>query len=303
MVSDAQRAREEAARWLILLDDDPDDRQLQAEFRAWLAADPAHAAAWESVGRTSALLASAHVRKARPRSRFVGAAIGVALAASLALAFAPGLLLKLRADDATGTAEIRMVHLADGSDVRLGPESAITVSYAGGQRRVALLAGEALFDVHHDPARPFHVTVHGVTVTDIGTRFDVAARGKATAVAVNQGRVRVDAAGRSFDMGAGDWLRLEDGLPAQRGAGLPADLTAGPSPRIAARNLPVAAVVEDLRPWFAGRILVTDDSVGAHPVTGVFDAADPVRALEALVGPAGGRVVRVTPWLLVVTRA
>ncbi len=305
--SDAQRAREEAASWLILLDDDPDDQEQQTRFREWLVADPAHATAWASISRTSDLLASAPTppaRRVRPRPSFrfaLTAAAGVALAACLLLTVSPTIFLKLRADDMTGTAEIRAVRLADGSSVRLGPQSAIAVSYADGKRTVALLAGEALFDVQHDPARPFQVTARGLTVTDLGTRFDVDMRGEATAVSVNHGHVRVDSGGQAFDLHPGDWLRLDPAGHAAKGAGLPNDLTAGPSARIAARNSPVAAVVDELRPWFAGRILVTDAGLGRRPVTGVFDAADPARALQALVGPAGGRVIRLTPWLLIVT--
>ncbi|NWO96327.1 FecR domain-containing protein, partial [Escherichia coli] len=40
-------------------------------------------------------------------------------------------------------------------------------------RRVALLNGEAQFDVVKDPARPFIVTAGDVTVRAVGTRFSV----------------------------------------------------------------------------------------------------------------------------------
>ncbi len=57
MEDDEERARVEAAGWLILLQDEPDDGGRRAEFRAWLEV-PGNRAAWESVSRTGALLAS-----------------------------------------------------------------------------------------------------------------------------------------------------------------------------------------------------------------------------------------------------
>lgn len=235
--------------------------------------------------------------------RFGAAAAGMVVAAGLVSAVMRGRLVRMETDEVTGTAEIRTVRLDDGSSVRLGPETAITVSYVDDKRSVKLVKGEALFDVQHDPTRPFQVIVRDAVITDIGTRFNVNMRGEATAVTVNHGQVRVADGRQSHLLNAGDWVRLDAAGAASQGAGLPDDFTAGPSHRIVARNAPVASVVDDLRPWFAGRIMVPDAEVGARLVTGVFDAANPVTALQALVGPVGGRVVQWTPLLLIVTRA
>ena len=40
--SDPDRATMEAARWLVALDNDPDDADLRARIEAWRAADPAN---------------------------------------------------------------------------------------------------------------------------------------------------------------------------------------------------------------------------------------------------------------------
>lgn len=327
MGSDAERARAEAASWLVLLDDDPDDQDRRVRFRAWLDAAPAHAAAWRSIARTGDLLAVAGreaataipnasprtlLEQGRPgrggrparafaRGRYVAA---TALAACLVLAFAPLASLRWRADHVTGTARIETLRLDDGSTVRLGPDSAIRLAFSSGERRVELLSGEALFDVTADAARPFRVAARDATVTVLGTRFDVAMLGLGTSVAVGRGHVQVDSAAgvSSFDLRAGDWVRVNADGSAEKGADLPDFLTAGPDARVAARNRPVAEVIDRIRPWFGGRIVIADESVGRRPVTGVFDASDPARALEALVGPQGGRVIRVTPWLLIVSR-
>lgn len=321
MADDQERAREEAAGWLILLDDDPDDEARRAEFRVWLD-NPVNGAAWESVCRTGALLADAGRRQdtARPadgrgggraerswwsRTRLRRPAVlaGLALVCGLA-ALAPGFVRSLEADHATGTAEIRSVRLEDGSIVELGPHSAIRVDFSARERHVTLLSGEALFDVSRDPARPFRVLTPGTMTTVLGTRFEVAMLDAGTSVGVARGHVQVAAiaGGASYDLLAGDWVRIDKDGAAERASNMPGDLVAGPGPRLAVRNRPVAEVIERLRPWFAGRIVIADDSVGKELVTGVFDAADPAQALEAIVGPQGGLVLRVGPWLLIVAK-
>lgn len=316
MNADADRARLEAASWLVFLDDEPGDATRQAEFRAWLDAAPVNAAAWRSVARTDDLLALAADHGSRPAapsggtrtlpgvfSRWRPVAAAIAIAACLLMVFVPTLTLHLQADYLTGTAQLETLQLDDGSTVRLGPDSAIRLAFSAGERKVDLLAGEALFDVTADAARPFRVVARDATVTVLGTRFDVAMRGQGTSVLVGSGQVRVESSrAESFDLRPGDWVRIGPDGMTEKGSDLPSFLMTGPDVRVAARNRPVSEVIDRIRPWFAGRIVIADGSVGRQPVTGVFDASDPVRALEALVVPQGGRVIQVTPWLLVVSK-
>lgn len=313
-----ERARREAAAWLVLLDDDPDDAGRRAEFDAWLAASPAHAAAWRGISRTGDLLARADdgnaaanmadtpaVVAARHRMWPVGRYLAVGLlAAGLGFLFVPLLALRLEADFVTGTAQVSLLDLEDGSTMRLGPEAGVRLDFTPGERRVTLLAGEALFTVSHDPRRPFRVVTPDATTTVLGTRFDVSRLGGDTAVAVVQGHVQVSprSGGASLDLLPGDWVRIGRGVAAERGTDPAGYLVVGAEGRLSVRNRPVAEVVDRLRPWFSGRIVIVDDSIGRQPVTGVFDVANPAAALEVVVGPQGGRVIRVTPWLLVVSK-
>ena len=310
IAAEEEHAREEAAGWLIILDEDPADETRHREFYAWLAARPENEAAWASVSATGALLAGAGRAEREPPLPVTSAwaklarwpyAVAALLIVCLAATLGPGVALRLQADHATGTAQIDSFQLDDGSTVRLGPDSALRLAFSAGERRVTLLSGEALFDVKPDAQRPFRVVTRDATTTVLGTRFNVATLAGSTSVAVAHGHVRVAATEGSatFDLQAGDWVRV-GGAAAEQGSGLPAYMTAGPELRLAVRNRPVAEVVERLRPWFAGRIVIADDAVGRQPVTGVFDAADPARALEVIVGPQGGRIMRITPWLLIV---
>lgn len=308
-----ERLRREAAAWLVLLDDEPGDAARRAEFEAWLAVSPQHAAAWQSVSRTGELLARVDCAEAAAPTNVVAARrrgwpvrrylAGGLLAACLAFFFVPMLTLRLQADAMTGTAEVSVLTLDDGSTVRLGPEAALKLDFSGPERRVTLLAGEALFSVTHDPRRPFRVVTPDATTTVLGTRFDVSMLGGDTAVVVVEGHVQVAARSgtQSFDLLPGDWVRIGRDA-AERGADPRGYLIVGPEGRLSVRNRPVAEVIDRLRPWFAGRIVIADQSIGRQPVTGVFDVADPAVALEAVVGPQGGRVTRVTPWLLIVSK-
>jgi transmembrane sensor len=321
-MSNIDRAREEAAMWLVLLDDDPDDAARRIEFDAWLKAEPVNRDAWQAVGRTAALLAEADELRSGPadrttssnarrttvvrrRARRVLGAAALALAACILATIGPTLMLRLQADHHTGVAEVETLHLDDGSSVRMGPGSALRVEFSSAERRVQILAGEGLFDVAADATRPFRVVTRDAVTTVLGTRFDVTLMETSTSVVVARGHVQVSPRDgvQPVDLRAGDWVRVAADGSTERGEDRPDLFVLGPDHRVGVRNRPVAEVIERIRPWFAGRIVIADDEVGRRSVTGVFDAADPARALDALVGPQGGRVIRITPWLLIVSRS
>ena len=102
--------------------------------------------------------------------------------------------------------------LPDGSELTLDAASLIEVDYDAAQRRVRLLDGAAFFAVRHDADRPFVVQARGVQVTVLGTRFGVEIDGgEGVLVQVESGRVRVDAGGRTQELGAGQGLRALNG--------------------------------------------------------------------------------------------
>jgi len=321
-MSNIDRAREEAAMWLVLLDDDPDDAARRVEFEAWLKAEPVNRDAWQAVGRTATLLTEADALRRGPgdrtarsnvrrtivvgrRARRVLGAAALALAACILAIIGPTIVLRLQADHHTGVAEVETLHLDDGSSVRMGPGSALRVAFSGTERRVQILAGEGLFDVTADATRPFRVVTRDAVTTVLGTRFDVTLMETSTSVVVARGHVQVSPRDgvRPVDLRAGDWVRVAADGSTERGEDRPDLFVLGPDHRVGVRNRPVAEVIERIRPWFAGRIVIADDEVGRKSVTGVFDAGDPAGALDALVGPQGGRVIRITPWLLIVSRS
>ncbi|HWB50378.1 MAG TPA: FecR domain-containing protein [Stellaceae bacterium] len=329
-----------ASEWLVALNEEPDDTALRARFDAWLAENPAHAAEWAEMTRTFDVLrrlepehqqewgAFAEGRQAehspsykdmpvsvgRPtaisgspprfRRRLVLGAAAAAIAACLVLVAGPNLVLRLQADHLTGTAEERTVQLADGSTVRLAPESAIDVAYGATDRHVRLLKGEAFFEVAHDAARPFTVEAGGVETTDLGTAFDVRLEADETDIAVRQGLVRVDAPtvqpALSERLAAGQWLRIAHGQ-AERGDLAPEEIGAWTHGQLIAKNRPVAEIVNELRPYYHGVILLRGAALARQPLTGVYNLSDPVEALRAVARAQGATVYRLSPWILIIS--
>lgn len=91
----------------------------------------------------------------------------------------------------TRSGEVRDVALPDGSHVTLGALSAISVQFSAERRSVDLRRGEALFQVNHDPQRPFVVAAGTRAITAIGTAFVVRRDSDRVEVAVTEGAVSV----------------------------------------------------------------------------------------------------------------
>lgn len=303
---DEDRATVEAARWLVALEEAPDDQALLARVAAWRAASPANEAAWTSTSDIYGLMAG--MAPARPvrrggRRRVYAGALGLALAACLAFAFGPDLVVRLRADQVTSTAETRSIGLDDGSTVQLGPDSAIEVAYAGDDRRVRLLKGEAFFRVTPDPKRPFSVVAGDIQTTVLGTSFNVRIVKAGAEVAVRTGRVRVDNAISwppvTLQLDPGSWTHVADSGKVERGVVPPEEVAPWLHGQIVARDRPMADVVDELRRYTPGLIVIADSALRGRRVTGVYNLSDPVAALRAVVGTHGGSVRQVSPWLLV----
>ncbi|MET4730728.1 transmembrane sensor [Lysobacter enzymogenes] len=150
----------------------------------------------------------------RARRRRV-AAWGLATAACLtaAIAAAPTLALSLRSDYRTGAAPQRYA-LDDGSILALDADSAVAVHYDRQQRRIALLRGNAWFQVAHGDARAFRVEALGGAVRDIGTAFEVRRLDASVQAAVSEGLVEVASGTRApVRVAAGQWVSYGEDAP------------------------------------------------------------------------------------------
>jgi transmembrane sensor len=316
-------AAQEAGHWLIALQEEPDDAVLADRFTAWRAADAQNAAAWTEIchvygliGQTEPafepqwnvspdpVLPKAPLPGARGhRFRHFIAGTTVLVLATAAWLLAPAMLTRLTADYSTATAEIEAVDLTDGSKVWLGPDSAIDVAWYADRREMRLRAGTAFFEVAPDAARPFSVNIDGVKTTVLGTAFDIRRDAYGVEIAVQHGKVRVASGPKVLadHLTAGQWLRIDNMGSSQQGARAATQIGAWRQYQLIARNQSIAEIIDQIRPYFSGIIIVDDESLAERRLTGIYNLADPVSALEAVAQGHDAVLKHFTPWVLVLS--
>lgn len=126
-----------------------------------------------------------------------GAALAGAAAVAVFLATGPGAPTQRQAEHFTvPVAQRQELALADGSIVKIFPQTHIAVEIDGSHRHVKLSGGEAFFTVAKDSARPFIVETEAGSVRVTGTEFNVRnTPGSGLEVIVAHGSVLVQPSG------------------------------------------------------------------------------------------------------------
>lgn len=307
--------------WFLNLKARENCPQTEHDFKIWLSRSPLHQQAFERALKTWVQLGdvppvyenlwrpAADVPMPVRRSRKIWAA-GAALAlAACAVAFLAGpmLLLRLQADHITHTAESRSLTLEDGTIVDMGGDSAIATEITASIRRVTLLSGEAFFDVAHDASRPFIVDAGGVSVSVLGTAFDVQLGDGDTTVELARGTVAISYNGsdhrQNFELSPGEMAAVDHRTGAvMRSTIAPEDIAAWRTGKMFVNDLTVAAAAERLQRYHPAWISVPDLALAGRRVTGLYDLKNPDAALAAMVKPFGGKVHKVTSYGRVLSR-
>ncbi|NWA00258.1 FecR family protein [Pseudomonas gingeri] len=299
-----------ALAWLSLLHDQPSSGD-QATFSRWLQADPAHAEAyaqaqvlWELSEVPASKLAQEEAfalqgfLRAMERPRRSGPwrwSAPLAMAACLLLMISLGAgwqpqrwLDDLGADYVSAPGQVRTVVLADKSEVTLDTDSAIAVDFSGGERHVRLRRGSAFFSVSHT-GEPFVVDALGGEARVLGTQFEVRLQAEGVRVTVLSGRVGVtpQKGAQQQVLTANQQLAYADGT-AQPLHSVDSDMQlAWRQGWLNYSKASLAEVVDDLRRYYPGRILVFNDSLAARRVSGSFPNKDPQAVLDSLQGVLG----------------
>jgi transmembrane sensor len=324
--------RDEALRWFVELRAAEGDRDVRRAFDAWLARDRRHAAAFAEVARLwnspefgRALAgheratvpdggrgepaAPAARRPHRPNSGFksrswVRSIVAVAAILLLAAATAhySGLLLYLQADYVTATGQQRRVSLPDGSTVLLNSGSAIALDFGGGRRVVQLIAGEAFFEVARNPNRPFQVVGPVANIEVTGTAFSVRAMGERDNVTLQHGSVVVRP--RKGQLGGVKLAPRHAVAVGASGAGDasvidPNDAFAWLEGRIRFRDRPLGDVLDELRRYHRGIIIVANGRIGELRVSGNYRLDDPALVVASLAEAVGATLTRLSDHVLI----
>ncbi|RYF64984.1 MAG: DUF4880 domain-containing protein, partial [Comamonadaceae bacterium] len=171
---------------------------------------------------------------------------------------------------------------AAGSTIQLDTATRLQAKLFRDRREVALSEGQAMFAVHPDKDRPFHVTTGDLRITVLGTRFSVRHTASGidaghTVVAVEEGRVRVERLTRdthkasakgagvqaTVELNAGQMLAAPGGQDAGSSVGTvtgiaPAAVAQWRGGRISFDQTPLIEALAEFERYGATGLLVTD---------------------------------------------
>ncbi len=201
--------------------------------------------------------------------------------------------------------------LADNSVLHLDSDSAVTVRYSKQERLVALSAGQAYFEVTHQPNRTFRVVAGAAEIIDVGTRFDVRLDQGSTVVTVVEGQVNVgllatkpaanpaqDTKQRLALLGANQQIRVADGLWPTTPVMVDAMRTmAWMQKQLAFDHETLEHVASEFNRYTTKQIEIATPALRALQISGVF-ALDDADAFVAFLRSLKGVRVEVTETLI-----
>jgi transmembrane sensor len=351
------QALEEASTWFVAFRAREADEASRRDFHDWLKRSPDHVRAYLEIASTYAEIPTPEggrtpldlIEKARAnsdlnvvplapgkaadrppwmlrasgpdsrianRQRRLPARLAAAVVA-LVVAAGTGWLYAQRNTYGTTVGEQRSITLADGSIVNLDACSKVRIEFSARERHIELLAGQALFLVAKDAARPFIVSTRNAKVRAVGTQFDVDRMDAGTRVTVIEGRVSVlpDANERgSRAHGAHDTQQLPSPAGTSGGSWAAAPRTASDEvllaageqvtitrlhvlrvdePNIAAATAwtqhrlvfdgtPLEEVVEEFNRYSTHRVVIDSPGLARLRISGQYTSTDPASLIRFL---------------------
>lgn len=285
---------EQAARWAVRLASEALSAEAQRQLQHWLQADARHRGAliraraqWVALDRLAALhRAERRIPRAASgprlsRRHWIGVAAAAATALGTGLA---GWALRARPTRyVSGLGEVRRIPLADGSIVLLNTSSELSVHIDAQQRQLALLRGEALFQVAPDRSRPFVVLTEAMAVRAVGTAFDVRLEAHGLDVTVTEGTVELRHAGAEHAPGQAQRVRMNERAVVDRALGVQVRaIAAAEAARqlawreglLAFSNEPLAEAAAEINRYNRRQVLIDDARLAARPIVGRFRTTD-----------------------------
>lgn len=316
----ADTVQQAAIDWAVICADGNLSATQAADFKSWLAQHPSHPGAYDDACQVLQLMTTA-AKQAAPspatvtnrhtvvKPRISSPALALAACLMLAMLLGVGLMPEryqaLTADYHTERGETLALTLADGSEVVLGPDSAMDVMLSAQQRRVELLHGVAWF--HPAPAKdgqrpPFEVVADDTVTRALGTRFEVERLPAQLLVTVTEHQVAIASHGEQAPLvlNAGQAVRIHpDGLrtPVPAAQTTLADWRQG---TLRFQQEPLSHVLARLQRYYPGQLILLGDAKGQRPISGVFDLAQPEQALATITDSLGLTQQSLTPWLTLV---
>lgn len=272
-----------AAAWLARLRSEQHTVEDERALHAWLAANPAHVAAFETINAVWDAAAPVHYdlrRKQVALARRVSRrAVFGGVAAAAGLAGATFVAMKAAQADIyrTEIGEQKHVRLRDGSELFLDTDSKLTVALDRNSRKAALEYGCANFRLASDPSRPFGVNVAQYMVVGDHSTFDVKRDGSIASIVMLQGQASVES--RQSDAGPARVLNNGERFVAVQGSAkidkpdlLP--LTAWHIGQAIFRDETLVAAASEMNRYSTLRIEISDPRIQGLKVSGVYRVGD-----------------------------
>ena len=309
---------DEAIAWVIRLEMSDSPFEASGEFEQWLQRDALHRLAWvrvsqmreryaalppDALGRTLRQVEDERAKKHISRRRALKAlsVMGAALG-SVWLVNEHTPWQRLVADQSTATGERKRLLLADGSELILNTDSAVSTDFNNRLRRLLLHCGEIALttgdDTAHTPRRPFSAETPLANIQVLAGRFILRLTDERLRVSVQQGRASIvgfDGAGETLAAGDDVWLSSE-GISGAHTA-IPPD--AWLQGAIAGEDIPLGELLDELARYRPG-VIDYSPELAALPVSGVFQLSDTDQTLQFLARAQPIRVAfRTRYWVAV----
>lgn len=274
----------EAAVWMARLKSDSRLPETEAAFRRWLEVTPDAQYLFDEATDVWEMLPSAvPTRRARPVSPAISRRMALvgAMAAAIVVAVGGGIYaVNLRpVVYETQKGEQRSLSLADTSKVTLNTDTKLSVRYSHNRRYVQLERGEAVFQVAHDPSRPFVVETRNQRVTALGTVFLVRSDPSEMQVALFSGKVELRAkqevsAAIGMILKPGERATVRDGMTPVVDRPASDVITAWQRQEVVFSGVTLAEAVNELNRYSRLQIVVADSGVASLKVAGVFQTGN-----------------------------
>jgi transmembrane sensor len=190
--------------------------------------------------------------------------------------------------------EWRNVRLDDGSVLRAGPRTKVSVEMTAQRRRILLAHGELMIHVARDRARPFYVETELATARAVGTAFamrlvepgrvSVTVQEGSVAVARGRAPMQPDSLSSGVLVSAGTGVVVSDGQPfTPHTVDLESELAWVQQQVVMGPNNTIADAIRELNLRNGTQIKLLDSALGQRPFRGIFSASDPssfARTLE-----------------------
>lgn len=292
-------AMDQALEWLIAMECPSPEQRLA--FAKWLAADPAHGQAfaraeaiWNGAPLDHAALTLQRPLPSTGLRRLLAHWKPLATAAVLVLGLGTfsNLPVRLQADHLTVVGERQRLELEDGSRVLLNTNSAFSSDITDKQRVARLYQGEAFFEVATRAGQPLEIEAGPVRASVRDTAFAVRYLDGETQVRVQRGDVDLRAThdNAHLRLSAGNSVRI-----GPKGFGRPEKLDtekdlAWVQGRLIFENRPMGQVLAELRRYYPGWIINTNEALASVAVTGNYRLDQPLDVVRSLAHITSARL-------------